>query len=1643
MEHTTNYSQMKNNDWGFIDSNGKKASGQQVQNFIKEAFCSRLGFIYEYKRAYKYVGFADSEDFMEWYNLVQETIDSKNPKIIENNLSYSKIVEVWELPKSGVGYIWEGGVDDGEDYYGKFFGFIDEDKYNEWVEEGRPLQSDLIQQSWVSFRPRIVALEGLRDDLQHDNQQFQEAIEQSNQQFQEQISQSNQQFLEQINQSNQNFKNEINQTINNNVLGYIYEDHEHGKFLGFATEETYNEWHNSGESPQSNLILLKWNNSKEQGIPIYTKSWADNLADTEGDYIVIPDEDDVNNSNVENHTYDTSINGPLANILFSAIRQLQSEIAKIKNTFHYGIHSYSGTNTAMSRVEYGYSEDIEGEPLWAVDEEELSLIEEVILGRFHSFTPAANVDISSEDVLGFNSDGAEWTASSDVTSVTDPKIFIYITSTGKDIKLTLQSGNSLLSLDLNDLNISYTTNSYNILMVISRTQTVEQTEKGSNFVWISISDNLTDKTIAEGYLRNGQLYSNVQLLDKKYNIQNILFKNLTLSKLKIYSKYQDFSRQVIPSKPSDEDYVYKTAHITIRSVNTFSVLENIKDQLPENELIFIEDTKKLYIKNNYKLVPISGGTSEEGGDQPDSPIINNGMTQEEILQLLSEMGITTDEQNNLLLSGVTLVHQDTGNKFKLSVDSEGNITTTGLSNDSLTERIKAAFGINAESIGTDNQIRGFVGRLGLATQNNVDRQSGESAMSELSDIKLYSDRIKIGSFYAPAITNKVFGCSHCFVELENTSNKDFPLEGCYLHLACTVNETPKVYHLALTGTIPAGGTYLIRGAKKAEFNDPNTFIKVTTFDQEWYENGELLDFSHNGEVVTDSNNKSIGNDPHGFLLTYGTTGDDITTTTQMWFSNSQAGDDKAPYLYRPDYIDGVYYNATFNVGNSAYWTTKNERMYCIKNGEFIDAIYKNTFELDPAKQAYQSLNTYDSSRCRHQNVADYQYLYLGKEFIEFPYSDEKCPVSKFTPKASFEHKNVCTDKTGLDTEKPNMVTCSFGKNPYTTRCFNWVSGGLFDEYVFIKQGNTWVKFESYKAGDESKTQESGALKRKEFNNADIINCIYKRMTGRFPAANTQYTAHKCIINITSAAVQAPTEYTYIVGRADKNGNPDLEHCSEEYTFTLYPTSYVPRIYQTTDQQGFHWVEYQAWAAAAKVINNQIITETASADIIPVLVNTGDMTQSGARINEWLDYYNAGKPLFKHLEQMNVVGNNDLCGNDFNILGTGDDEGKANSYYFHVFYCYEVETGEGMIPIVNNKYVPALYKIEFNDYVLLAVNSEITSANCRGWFNAKSGDDTINIYTGWTIPNEGSPKYVGDFTTVYTMIYNMTNNLDGKELIAMCHEMPFTVITAENLENTSTIIGRWRSQSGASSLVGSHLNQLGVKDTVGTHWFSRLLEYRKCKLCIGGHKHTYAVTYPLMENYIYGDSNSKDNGPMAMEPTLQNDNTVSWISEGRNLSKFPLTTRTLPAASTDTFYPSEHVDSFYGTNKGVIYFMCQATGFKLMSNKELPSPDQTFSQYIPKSAITRDSTSNKITKSSASPEQRYPMYSVIELGSTWNIKLIRLANIQKNPTTLFTQIDHGTSSIQKQYLYDNSQTAQGNEWPYGGWDATERVLLQIS
>jgi hypothetical protein len=633
------------------------------------------------------------------------------------------------------------------------------------------------------------------------------------------------------------------------------------------------------------------------------------------------------------------------------------------------------------------------------------------------------------------------------------------------------------------------------------------------------------------------------------------------------------------------------------------------------------------------------------------------------------------------------------------------------------------------------------------------------------------------------------------------------------------------------------------------------------------------------------------------------------------------------------------------------------------------------------------------------------------------------------------------------------------------------------------------------------------------------------------------------------------------------------------TFTLYPENYPLRIYQTTDQQGFHWIEYQSWGAAANYINNQINTDLKNeheaweltyaaweqehqawksayatweqehqawinggengeepvmnqeepiapeeSGIIPILMNTGDMTQSGSRVNEWVDYYNAGSRLFNHLEQVNCVGNNDLCGTVVTDLGTGDDIGKSNSFYFHVFYCYEVDTTEGMVPIVRGKYIPSLYHIDFKDFRLVVVNSEITYENCKSWFKMVIKSDgslveeemfsesnkevlnqnitnkvyqVINIYTGWTV--EGTARYYNsnDFTSIYTILYHMLSDTDAlaeRRCIVACHEMPFTVITKENLMEDQ--VDKYRSASG-NNLVGSHLNQLKTSDTNAIYWFSRLLEFSGVKLCIGGHKHTYAITWPVREHYYYKTQvgqeevwvSSLTNGPMEMEETLANDkDNVRWVLENEesfidasdpsntisnattnttvNLTKYPIIEGERDKIKATK--PIKYIipGTITNTNYGVIYHMCQATGFKLMSNKELPAPEQVFTRYFPHSRLSYNNNTGKVTDSKASGEQRRPMYSVIDLETSvvtvsnseikeYTIigKLIRLTNIQKAAGKLFSQLVHGVNPIVAEYLYDNSLVVadddvvtEGNDktqWKYGGWRIGEENIINIT
>lgn len=1353
---------------------------------------------------------------------------------------------------------------------------------------------------------------------------------------------------------------------------------------------------------------------KSLGIPIVTPEILENLREGEvpDDYVLIQEE------TLENTDSDNTVQ-----ILFSAIRKLQAEVAKLRNSFRYGITSYTGTDTATSQIVSEYSDIDEDEPLWSIEEDELSEISDATVDFEEPFIPFTSEDRIAYDQTGYAQFiGTAFTnnvVKQAYSEIDDTKIFAYLTVDEPNVKVHLITGDETqLNIDLSTL-LTYrpTSERYNICILVSRKMSLDdgENEYGKNYVWISIGYFNTNTIIAEGYYNptNHSLQKQLFELNDKYTFDSIEFSQLNIYKFNAYSKYQDFTHEIIQSSPSDSDYKYKAAHITIRSVSSIEELQAIQDRLLQDELVFQEDKKILWINGKNGLSSIGGSNS----------IIDNGMTEQEMIEKLQELGIVYVDQNGLQISDVsdiTFINNDTGKRFKFGVNSEGELKSSELPQRTLAERISVLAG-SGHAISEQSEIRGFVAKL-FASENNANPTA-------TSDIKLNSDRVKIGAVYCPRIGNTKYGCSHGFIELENTSDKDFPLSGCYLHYLHP-NETNSaqldVEHLALEGVIPAGSTYLIRCKQYADPKlDADVFINVDSYDKEWYINGELLDLSNNGTS------------PYAFALTYGDKvgGQNITASTV--FITENAANAKAPLFYVWNYIDSLLLNAHPSAV-SGTWAPSYVTV------DLPNMIIRNTFELDPAKQAYQALNKYDSSRYRGENANDIQKLDLTEEFIAFPNSEDECAVAVFAPKASYLKKNVSTDKTKLNKEKPNMVTCSFGIDIYKTRTFNWISAGEFDEYVWIKDGNNWLKFESYKEGDGNETPSEGFPRRKEFSDV-VINTIYKRIIGDFPGDGSHYTSHKCIIQLVNTAVQEPTTYTYIVGKADRLGGPDLEHCSDEHTFTLYPTSYTPRIYQTTDQQGFHWIEYQAWTAAADKLNEKIVADCSSENIIPILLNTGDMTQNGTRINEWLDYYNAGRSLFSHLEQMNVVGNNDLCNTNVRILGTGDDTGKSNGYYFHVFYCYEVDPEN--LPIITgddsvDRYVPSLYYFDANSYRYVMINSELTYENCNNWFKKHKNGQVVNVYTGWAVSGDGtvpSTGYLNDFTTVYTMIYDMINGANGKNVIAVCHEMPFTVITKDSLSNVESVYQNYRSLSGAgTSLVGSHTNQLNGNDRIATHWLSRLLEHFGVKLCIGGHKHTYACTYPVRENYYYMDNGTKVNSStakMTMARTLEHDDEVEWFDDnGHNTSKLPyvpsgLANDASEAATNNLFSPAT-VDA--NVTGGVTYFMCQATGYKLTSNKELPSNCQHFSVLIPQTGKKSNGDD------SADGNQQYPMFSIIDMsGNNYEIQLIRIKNIKNDSGKHeFTQQLYGKGTPSFEWAVGSNSSR------YCTWSSTKTTIISI-
>ena len=111
------------------------------------------------------------------------------------------------------------------------------------------------------------------------------------------------------------------------------------------------------------------------------------------------------------------------------------------------------------------------------------------------------------------------------------------------------------------------------MLLLNRKQLKNDVLYGNNYLYVSISDYLTNNVILSGYYNpvDKQLHKNIQELGDQYFFSKIYFGYLKLNKLAIYSRYQDFTnfinetdKEIKPNIPDDSDYRYKVAHLTIR-----------------------------------------------------------------------------------------------------------------------------------------------------------------------------------------------------------------------------------------------------------------------------------------------------------------------------------------------------------------------------------------------------------------------------------------------------------------------------------------------------------------------------------------------------------------------------------------------------------------------------------------------------------------------------------------------------------------------------------------------------------------------------------------------------------------------------------------------------------------------------------------------------------------------------------------------------------------------------------------------------------------------------------------------------------------------------------------------------------------------
>lgn len=754
-----------------------------------------------------------------------------------------------------------------------------------------------------------------------------------------------------------------------------------------------------------------------------------------------------------------------------------------------------------------------------------------------------------------------------------------------------------------------------------------------------------------------------------------------------------------------------------------------------------------------------------------------------------------------------------------------------------------------------------------------------------------SDYLRINSVFLGGTSTKLdsfSACSHNYVELANSSENDINLNGIWLlYRAPGVSEWTA---LELRGIIKAGSTFLVRGDRCSYKS--NVTLDVSSYDQLWNTGNSLIRFDNGG----------------GCFYLVCSDGGKFYRDTELVDLAGLAG--YAPYS--ADNIPTGYIDFVGIKTRNTDKTVPSEGNSPVSTGTNDDpknCIFVRSFPLDPCNQAQK---THDKKK----SGSLWTYINMSTKGTEaFPYySDEDKHL--FVPKGSALSKNIFDVRTTFREDKPNMLNITFGiqatdNGNGATRCFNWVSAGYYDEGIqYKKQSDSWDSATTVWSISKDGTYMD--------SNIDKFKSIYDRI--KWVTTNgTAVTSHKVIIRGLAAGI-----YTARVVRRDDNG-----YIGESVTFEVRSDSDVNSSFsfvQTTDQQAFNFYEYQAWTKAAYAIN----TNHAGIDFT---INTGDMTQNGNRENEWLDYYNGRKAISAPVDMV-TIGNNDLCGKTPYELGNGNASiYKINHKNIQYYYCFELD--EGNPPIFTYKhngnidatllgdvlsydetsftyYMPSVYSFNYGKYHFICLNSEFAPNTYSCYYNDSSIADLFKQHA------------------YYNMYKWLENDYDStRNNIAYMHELPFCIIVGD----TSTGVAVDRTMTNGSKLNNDFKDGVGrtpdatddSSSFAGGCCFSQFFQEHGIRLCLGGHKHTYSLSYPVKESI------SVESG-----------------------------TRTVD-------YQHPAVDKT--GSDGVVYAMCQATGYKLVSNKELPGKDIAWlRQYFP-----------MLAGGSAATSQYYPMYSCFNVA----------------------------------------------------------------